>query len=87
MGKEFDGVFCINKDDIVDALFVQERELVEGVGELGSGMLCRALEPLDALSGTFGEAEFAIEFCYAETVHGTWVECGGGFAKELDCLW
>jgi hypothetical protein len=65
---------------------VQERELVEGVGELGCGMLCRAFEPLDALSGAFGEAELAVELYYAEAVHGARVEGGGGLAEELEGL-
>ena len=57
---------------------------MEGVRELGCGVLCRAFEPLDALSGPFGQAKFAVEFYYAEAVHGAWVEGCGGLAEELE---
>ena len=63
---------------------MQERQLVERVWEFCCSVLRRAFKPFDALSGTLGEAKFAVEFYYAETIHGTWVECGGGFAKELE---
>ena len=49
--KQLGSVLTVDKDDVVDATLMEEGELVECVGELSSGVLPGALEPLDALMG------------------------------------
>jgi hypothetical protein len=49
-------------------------------------MLGTPLQPLDALLWPLREPQFAIEFGYAETVHGAGMDGRRGFAIELDGL-
>jgi hypothetical protein len=48
LSKELSGIFIVNKYDIMDSPFIQECELVQGMREIGSSMLGRVFEPLDA---------------------------------------
>ena len=68
--KQLGSVLTVDKDDVVDAALVEEGELMEHVGELGGGMLCGVLEPLDALVGALQEAKLAIELRNTKAVHG-----------------
>ena len=69
--EQLGSVLTVDKDNVVDATLVEEGKLMECVGELGSGMLRGALEPLDALVGALRKAELAIELHNTEAVHGT----------------
>lgn len=76
-------VLVVDKQHVVDTAFVQQRELVQCMGELGSRVFRAALEPFNALFGAFAQAELPVKLCDAETVHGAGVQRGGGLAEEL----
>jgi hypothetical protein len=84
--KELCGIFIVNKYDVVDTPFMEERELVKCVRELGSSMLGGAFEPLDTFLWPLRQAEFSIEFGKAEPVERTGMGRSRGFAVKLNCL-
>lgn len=84
--KELGGVLVVDKDDVVDAPLVQEREFMQRVWEFRSSMLGGALEPLDPLLRPLRHAQFAVEFSEPEAVERTGVGRSRRFAVELYCF-
>jgi len=84
LSQELCRIFIVDKYDVVNAALVEQGQLMEGVRKLGSCVLGTSLEPFDAFFWTLREAEFAIEFSYAETIHGTRMEGGCRFTEELN---
>lgn len=84
--KEFCRILIVNKHDVVDTPFMEEREFVERVGKLGSSVLGGPLEPFNTFLWPFRHAEFAVEFGETEPVKGTGVGRCCGLAVKLNCL-
>lgn len=84
--EELGSVIIIDENHILNALLMTQRKFMQRMGKLCSGMLCAPLEPLDTFPGIFGKPELAIEFCQAETIHGTRMLRGASLAEELHCF-
>lgn len=76
----------VDEHNIVDASFMQERKLVEGMRELCRGVFGGAFKPLDAFLWSLRHTQFAVEFGNTEPVQCAGMGRSARFAIKLDGL-
>ena len=84
--EQVTAVLVVGEEHIVHTFFVQQGQLVQGMGELGRRMLGTALQPLDALARTALQTELAVQFGGAQAVLRTRVSTSRSRAVKLHRL-
>ena len=60
LSKQFTAVLIVHKKYIVNTFFVKERQLVQGVRELGCSIFSTSLQPLDTFSSKTLQTQFTV---------------------------